>query len=543
MNSNLVIPSLPPEISSVFPEAGLDGMITQLPPQLGSLKPGDALLLQTLINNGTLKTDNASLQVSVAINQQEVPLNVKLSAPLPLDTADTHRLAARVVSVRPEALRLQITSVDDVKISTFLKNNAATPQSGRTAPALSADLSASLPQIRPLPLNLKPQLAETVRQLNIPDNMKQQIISVLPETEVRLSVQSIVPQQIPAARPESLLSQILRPLTQQPEALQNIKEAAVRISNGLSELNGRTFPAVVEPSGGSQTVLSSPLGKITTETPLNLSENAELILQVVEVRSRPVSPLDTLLENLSRLFEKLPQTGKGDVAGRLLNLQTTVPERLNNLLEAVAPLQNLRPELAVEVLNRLPAQNEQMLPRLHAFYKAASGGGVEAWLGRELTAELSAQGAEGKEVVGRLGEFISSSVREGVSWRQVTLPFFDGQNLTQIKIALKKNRDEEEQEKTRRPRHAGTRFLVETDFSRLGKFQFDGFSIAAERRFDLIIRTTRPADDDLCAHIMNLFKTSLYNVGYAGNLKFGIQESFVKIIEDDAVQLKDGVYI
>ena len=529
MNSNLVIPSLPPEISSVFPEAGLDGMITQLPPQLGSLKPGDALLLQTLINNGTLKTDNASLQVSVAINQQEVPLNVKLSAPLPLDTADTHRLAARVVSVRPEALRLQITSVDDVKISAFLKNNAATPQSGRTAPALSADLSASLPQIRPLPLNLKPQLAETVRQLNIPDNMKQQIISVLPETEVRLSVQSIVPQQIPAARPESLLSQILRPLTQQPEALQNIKEAAVRISNGLSELNGRTFSAVVEPSGGSQTVLSSPLGKITTET--------------VEVRSRPVSPLDTLLENLSRLFEKLPQTGKGDVAGRLLNLQTTVPERLNNLLEAVSPLQNLRPELAVEVLNRLPAQNEQMLPRLHAFYKAASGGGVEAWLGRELTAELSAQGAEGKEVVGRLGEFISSSVREGVSWRQVTLPFFDGQNLTQIKIALKKNRDEEEQEKTRRPRHAGTRFLVETDFSRLGKFQFDGFSIAVERRFDLIIRTTRPADDDLCAHIMNLFKTSLYNVGYAGNLKFGIQESFVKIIEDDAVQLKDGVYI
>ena len=85
--------------------------------------------------------------------------------------------------------------------------------------------------------------------------------------------------------------------------------------------------------------------------------------------------------------------------------------------------------------------------------------------------------------------------------------------------------------------------MVDTDFSLLGKFQFDGFTIAKERRFDLVIRTSKRMEKDFCSEIMNLFKTSMYNVGYAGTIKINQQEKFINIEETTDKQLTDGIYI
>lgn len=86
--------------------------------------------------------------------------------------------------------------------------------------------------------------------------------------------------------------------------------------------------------------------------------------------------------------------------------------------------------------------------------------------------------------------------------------------------------------------------MVDTSFSRLGEFQFDGFSVAKERRFDLIIRTSRSVGDDLCANIMRIFKTALNEVGYAGSINVNVKENFIKICEDERSEtLKDGIYI
>ena len=75
--------------------------------------------------------------------------------------------------------------------------------------------------------------------------------------------------------------------------------------------------------------------------------------------------------------------------------------------------------------------------------------------------------------------------------------------------------------------------MVDTNFTRLGAFQFDGFSIAKEHRFDLIIRTERSVGNDLCANIMQLFKTTLNDVGYVGNIKINLKENFIKISENN----------
>ena len=105
--------------------------------------------------------------------------------------------------------------------------------------------------------------------------------------------------------------------------------------------------------------------------------------------------------------------------------------------------------------------------------------------------------------------------------------------------------DEEEKKKSRENRRFGTRFVVDTSFSRLGSLQFDGYALAKDKRFDLIIRTERDIGSDFCANVMRLFKATLHEEGYAGTVKINVKEKFIKICDDSAESqtLADGIYI
>ena len=112
-----------------------------------------------------------------------------------------------------------------------------------------------------------------------------------------------------------------------------------------------------------------------------------------------------------------------------------------------------------------------------------------------------------------------------------------------LKIAVRKNREEEEKDDLRR-REGGIRFLVETEFSKLGSFQFDGFSQVKERRFDLVIRTSQPQPQGFCAEIMRLFKNSLHDVGYNGQININQQADFIKINSDaSGLNTAEGLFI
>ena len=96
-----------------------------------------------------------------------------------------------------------------------------------------------------------------------------------------------------------------------------------------------------------------------------------------------------------------------------------------------------------------------------------------------------------------------------------------------------------------RNKAGAARFVVDTSFTVLGGFQFDGFSLPAERRFDLIIRTEKAVGEDFCAQIMQLFRHSLAAVDYAGNIRINIKEKFIKLCEDEPEDtiLRNGIFI
>ena len=200
-------------------------------------------------------------------------------------------------------------------------------------------------------------------------------------------------------------------------------------------------------------------------------------------------------------------------------------------------------QISEKIQNKIPQQNNRILSNMINFQRAAEQKDISLWLGQELVSEIKTLEGKGSETLQQLNQFMNASVKENVAWRTVEIPFFDGNQLGKIAVSVKKSDADEEQENQPKNSSKGQRFLVDTDFSLLGKFQFDGFTIAKERRFDLVIRTSKRMEKDFCSEIMNLFKTSMYNVGYAGTIKINQQEKFINIEETTDKQLTDGIYI
>ena len=215
-------------------------------------------------------------------------------------------------------------------------------------------------------------------------------------------------------------------------------------------------------------------------------------------------------------------------------------EAVTNLLKVFEPLHDM-PQTTLPILQKLPTLNKSLLSNLYAFYKAARNQDAEIWLGREIVTDLQSTGQKGQAVLQNLQEMVSISTRETPLWRLIEIPLFDGSQVIPFKLAVKKDMDKEQQEY--QPDEKAVRFVIETEFSKLGAFQLDGFSVVKKRKLDLIVRTSKPQNDDFCTHIINLFKTSLYNVGYIGNITVNQKEAFIKTEADGVVNLPEGVFI
>ena len=189
------------------------------------------------------------------------------------------------------------------------------------------------------------------------------------------------------------------------------------------------------------------------------------------------------------------------------------------------------------IMNKLPFQSDNLFENMFSLYKGVVNNDISRWLGGENIAELLADNVNGQKNIVELNNMMQGLVKETPSWRIIEMPFFDGNNLSSVKIALKKEKDKSEKQKNKN----ATRFVVETEFSKLGKFQFDGFCKAEDRNLDLIIRTNKKISDDFYTNIINLFKKSLYDLNYSGTIKINMIESFINLNQDNTVT--EGIYI
>lgn len=495
------------------------------------LKPGDVLMLETIVSTDTFKSGDL-FRLMLQTDRGQLPLDVRLQAPLRLDgqPGEVRQFSAKVMSDGT----LQLLPVKTP--------SARPPAQSSAAPLVNNASAAKLPPVTFQPVKLAPVIENLMTELNFPPALKAQVTAVLPQTEVLVALKSL--NQSPQLENSVLtplkntLSRML-PLASHPQQLAPVIR---ELAGNIEALGGRTFPAQIAPeqTQGSVTVLDSPLGKIWTEQPLRLPADTALQL---EVRQALVPPQTAELPFLKSVAEALARILPAHDFIRiepqaLLQTLRQSDDGVAQLLKIFAPLTEASPQLSAQLLQKIPGLRADVLQNIHSFYRAAESKDTAKWLGTELTSRIVAEAPRGAETIARLDSLVSAAVRETPLWRIIEIPFFDGSQMLPLQLQIKK---EPEEEKNKQPAKGGLRFMVNTEFSRLGAFQFDGFSVVSERRFDLVIRTSQLQDKDFCAQIINLFKKSLHDVDYIGTIKINQREAFIRA--EPVTGQREGVYV
>lgn len=594
---NVITPAVPPSLNLPPTDKAPVGEIVLSPGTNIMLRPQESILL-TILNESSASASvpssdlPATLKAVSAGKEIDVPVRLKLETPLNLPTDKPAQIVVRSAAVENGRLNVRVVSVNGETPAKYTLPLSSPVKSGLSVSApdsilirsqqnpVAAEVSVEKPLIVETgtsvrqagfhPVELAPLVEKIAADTKLPQNIIKEVAAEFKNVTVRFSLEQVVDRSLvgkngvapnPDYRELPRLNLPLEQVTERVQLVMNtfaadaeavplpgtrIREMGALIKNEFRSLSGIPIAGDAVTLQENQVIaVKTPLGNVLLDSPLKVSEDSRFLLNIKDISfpDAEKSPLPELVSS-RQLNEELMGLRP------LLALISASPKNaasLQNILNLVAPLKNAGAkgtELSAEIIGKIPGLNDKMLPNMVNFVKGAMKRNVTEWIGKELTEELNRSGAEGREVISRLNGFINANSREGVSWRMVEIPFLDGGSLSKIRVAVKKYDDDEKEKNAEGKSRSGTRFVVDTSFSRLGAFQFDGFSVAKERRFDLIIRTSRSVGNDLCANIMRIFKTTLNEVGYAGSINVNVKENFIKICEDERSEtLKDGIYI
>ena len=224
-------------------------------------------------------------------------------------------------------------------------------------------------------------------------------------------------------------------------------------------------------------------------------------------------------------FEILSQSAPTPAAGEQAAIHAARPdlilsERWPGLEEAVRALEGVNPSAAQQLVNAvLPRPGATLAANILFFLVALSGGDLRGWLGdgpaRILQRLKPGLMTRLRDDFGRLGR-IANEPRTG-DWRATMIPFYNGAEIEQIRLFIRRAGDEAEDEQEGRQ---GTRFVLDMDLSRMGRFQLDGLIYQKERHLDLIVRTENKLPQKMQDDIRDIFREAGDVTGIKGGLSF-----------------------
>ena len=195
------------------------------------------------------------------------------------------------------------------------------------------------------------------------------------------------------------------------------------------------------------------------------------------------------------------------------------------------------------VNNSAPAMNNRLASTVLFYFVALQGGVPRTWLGDAATNALERAGR--RDLIERLGDDFSnlrrlSEERGPGDWRTFLFPFFDGEELQQIRMFTRSYGDDEEEEEddeeSRRGRNV--RFVVDVNLTKLGDLQLDG--LVQERRFDLIVRSKADLTPETRQEIQDIFADGVGATGFEGNVVFEIAAHFPISPFDEVLRGAEG---
>lgn len=552
---NLIPPLSSPNLNNSAPDKVVSGELENVPPAVQNIRPTESILLKIIMSEDSSLSGTVKLNIN---NQEvEIPLKISVDGRFSLPERDNNQAVVRFSG--PDNSNVKILSINNDNPAKFF-SPASALQAADVASPLIIDTGNAIKNISLHTLDLGTLIEKTAQSVKLPEAVTAELKSAFGDSKVLLSLAGLVENPGSGKELKKLDTIIGNSLERVKLILHNLNRGddagGSAVKEAFEQIKSEILPFKNMPLGG--TAVTADTGKLIA---------VKTLLGNILIDSSPAADTAVKITGGTPLVLEIkdfvfPEKNGGAALGELLSSQKLIDEIVGlrsplsdsshqspqsrpvifNILE---PLKNEYADLSAKILDKMPGQNNKMLTNLVGFMKGAVNNDLSRWLGKDILQELKQAGSEGQEIAARLNSFMNVSVREGVSWRLVEIPFLNGGQMNKIRVAVKKQNEEDEKELKNRKKASGLRFVVDTSFSKLGDFQFDGFAAEKEKRFDLIIRTSKAVDDGLYANLLRIFKTTLHELDYSGNVKLNVKENFIKVCDDELINetLKTGIYI
>lgn len=202
---------------------------------------------------------------------------------------------------------------------------------------------------------------------------------------------------------------------------------------------------------------------------------------------------------------------------------------LRELLEL--PLPTAAPHASLEIPalyqpHALPRPGKEFATELVFLMSALKGGDMRKWLGEDTLRRLQ---EHNHELLKQIGTEFSAMRRtlgdeaEPARWTLYQLPVAVNAGLVEPMRFFHREQGDHESEPKEQKHEGGQHFIVDIQFTRLGRLQLDGFvkkQPGARQRFDLVIRSEHTLEGDLKQGIRQIFQDAGAVTGFEGALSF-----------------------
>ncbi len=234
-------------------------------------------------------------------------------------------------------------------------------------------------------------------------------------------------------------------------------------------------------------------------------------------------------EMIQIVLPTAPQSAApGVLPGEITSLQAwPAMEQATSLLSATTPAGK------APMLAHMSAEGGGKLTNSLLFFLHAAGRGTpQEWVGDVAHEQLKEKSPNLLSLLtSDITKLMNSATDTSGDWRAVLLPFdMRGQDMPLIALlfgnpqATDPEKQQNGEQAERDPAAEGKRFIVEVNFSILGKVQLDGR--VAGQSFDLTLRTENPISTPLKQDLSLLFDQALSANAFSGKLNIAEQASF-----------------
>ncbi len=274
----------------------------------------------------------------------------------------------------------------------------------------------------------------------------------------------------------------------------SITPSSSTASQASAQASPGTLNGTVTGTGPSgQTLVQTAQGEIALASRSPLPRGTQLTLQMT---SAPLAPFEGA-EETSLLLTRQWETLRDAIEA----LRLSDPAAARNLTQQV-----------------LPQGGGPITTGVLFFLSAMMTGDLRRWMGEDAMRALQRTGGN---LLERLGRDISEMQRmatepSGQEWRSYLIPILVGSDLQQLKLFIRGEKDQDDEDAAGQERD--TRFVIEVEFSKLGPFQFDG--LTRGKNIDLMIRTREALAERMRDEIRAIFADTVSALGFTGTLNF-----------------------